>query len=142
MVVALESIYAYLQTQNRNAMKTLLCLCLFLFLSTTMRAEDWPQFRGPTGQGPSTEAGLPLTWSETKNVKWKIAIPGKGWSSTVIQGDRIWLAQLNFQHGLNHLAAKYRARLALEGRLDNSYARNRSGKAVFRAPLNFDYGAI
>jgi outer membrane protein assembly factor BamB len=66
-------------------------LCLVLFLSTTILAEDWPQFRGPTGQGHSTEAGLPLTWSETKNVKWKIAIPGKGWSSPVIQGDRIWL---------------------------------------------------
>ncbi|HET9711576.1 MAG TPA: PQQ-binding-like beta-propeller repeat protein [Pyrinomonadaceae bacterium] len=52
---------------------------------------DWPQFRGPTGQGVSDEQGLPLTWSETKNVRWKVAIPGKGWSSPVVQGDRIWL---------------------------------------------------
>jgi len=54
-------------------------------------ASDWPQFRGPTGQGVSDEQGLPLTWSETKNVRWKVAIPGKGWSSPVVQGDRIWL---------------------------------------------------
>jgi outer membrane protein assembly factor BamB len=52
---------------------------------------DWPEFRGPTGQGHSDERGLPLTWSETENVRWKVAIPGKGWSSPAIQGDRIWL---------------------------------------------------
>lgn len=52
---------------------------------------DWPQFRGPTGQGVSDERNLPVTWSETKNVRWKVAIPGRGWSSPVIQGDRIWL---------------------------------------------------
>ena len=70
-----------------NCMKPL----LFLFLSLPILAEDWPEFRGPTGQGHSTEAGLPLTWSETSNVKWKTAIPGKGWSSPAILGDRIWL---------------------------------------------------
>lgn len=61
---------------------------LLLLVSFT---EDWPQFRGPTGQGVSEERGLPLSWSETKNVRWKVAIPGRGWSSPVIQGDRIWL---------------------------------------------------
>ena len=55
------------------------------------RTLDWPEFRGPTGQGHSDERGLPLTWSETRNVRWKAAIPGKGWSSPSIQGDRIWL---------------------------------------------------
>src|SRR6476660_1651491 len=64
---------------------------LFLLLSLLFAAPDWPQFRGPTGQGVSDEKGLPLTWSETKNVRWKVAIPGKGWSSPVVQGDRIWL---------------------------------------------------
>ncbi len=64
---------------------------LFLLLSTLILVQDWPEFRGPTGQGYSDERGLPLTWSETKNVKWKVAIPGKGWSSPAIQGDRIWL---------------------------------------------------
>lgn len=64
---------------------------LFLLLCVPILAEDWPEFRGPTGQGHSTERGLPLTWSETKNVKWKVAIPGKGWSSPAILGDRIWL---------------------------------------------------
>jgi len=65
---------------------------VFLLLSCIPAlAEDWPEFRGPTGQGVSDERGLPLTWSETSNIKWKVAIPGKGWSSPAILGDRIWL---------------------------------------------------
>lgn len=63
-------------------------ILIFLLLFV---APDWPQFRGPTGQGISEERGLPLTWSETRNVRWKVAIPGRGWSSPVIQGDRVWL---------------------------------------------------
>ncbi|MFN0107778.1 MAG: PQQ-binding-like beta-propeller repeat protein [Blastocatellia bacterium] len=69
-------------------MKILLAI---LLLSVPALAQDWPEFRGPSGQGHSTERGLPVTWSETKNVKWKAAIPGKGWSSPAIKGDRIWL---------------------------------------------------
>src|SRR5689334_20523491 len=65
-------------------------LRVLLILSVVL-VFDWPQFRGPTGQGISEERGLPLTWSETKNVRWKVAIPGRGWSSPVVQGDRIWL---------------------------------------------------
>ena len=56
-----------------------------------LQAESWPQFRGPTGQGHSGEGGLPLTWSETENVRWKVPIRGKGWSSPAILGDEIWL---------------------------------------------------
>lgn len=66
-------------------------LIILVLLAVSVLAEDWPEFRGPTGQGISDERGLPLTWSETKNVKWKIAIPGQGWSSPAIIGDRIWL---------------------------------------------------
>jgi outer membrane protein assembly factor BamB len=64
---------------------------LFLFLSLFTFAQDWTQFRGPTGQGVSEEHGLPITWSETANLRWKTAIPGIGWSSPAILGDRIWL---------------------------------------------------
>lgn len=64
---------------------------VLLLLSLPVLAEDWPEFRGPTGQGVSGERGLPLIWSETRNVRWKVAIPGRGWSSPAIQGDRIWL---------------------------------------------------
>jgi outer membrane protein assembly factor BamB len=55
------------------------------------QAEDWPEFRGPTGQGHYAGTGLPTEWSATKNVVWKQAIPGKGWSSPIIQDGRIYL---------------------------------------------------
>jgi outer membrane protein assembly factor BamB len=54
-------------------------------------AADWPQFRGPGGQGHSDAKGLPVTWSESEHVKWKVEVPGLGWSSPSIQGNRIWL---------------------------------------------------
>jgi outer membrane protein assembly factor BamB len=53
--------------------------------------EDWPQFRGPTGDGIAVATNLPLTWSPTQNVAWKAAVPGRGRSSPVLLGDRIWL---------------------------------------------------
>jgi outer membrane protein assembly factor BamB len=55
------------------------------------RAADWPEFRGPTQQGHSTETGLPLTWSESENVAWKSEIAGLGWSSPAIVGTRLWI---------------------------------------------------
>ena len=69
----------------------LLTILLFFACAPSLLAQDWPEFRGPSGQGHSGERGLPLTWSESQHVKWKVAIPGKGWSSPAIQGDRIWL---------------------------------------------------
>ena len=62
---------------------------LTLILAFTVHA-DWKQWRGPTGQGHAN-ANLPTEWSETKNVKWRTPIPGKGWSSPVIEGNQIWL---------------------------------------------------
>ena len=41
---------------------------------------DWPQFRGPDGQGHSVEKGIPIQWSEGENITWKTAGPGQGWS--------------------------------------------------------------
>lgn len=52
---------------------------------------DWPQFRGPDGQGRTSATALPLTWSESENVAWKVEIPGEGHSSPVIAGNQIWL---------------------------------------------------
>jgi outer membrane protein assembly factor BamB len=57
---------------------------------------DWPEFRGPWGDGhadaPGAKpVGLPLHWSETHNVRWKTAIPFRGWSTPVVMGDQVWL---------------------------------------------------
>jgi len=53
---------------------------------------NWPQFRGPKGDGHSDAEGLPLTWSETENVKWKAPIHGKAWSSPVVWGGQVWVS--------------------------------------------------
>ena len=65
-----------------------LCLCAVVLPSRA--DENWPQFRGPTGQGLSDSTGLPTAWSESKNVKWKTPIHGRSWSSPVIWGSQIW----------------------------------------------------
>jgi len=54
-------------------------------------SEDWPEFRGPTGQGHSTEKGVPVEWSEYRNIKWKTPVAGLGWSSPVVAGGKVWL---------------------------------------------------
>jgi outer membrane protein assembly factor BamB len=80
----------------RNSTHTLL-LCAFAIAVSTILASaansraDWPQFRGPGGDGHTEATGLPLRWSETENIVWKTALPGRGWSSPVILGDQIWM---------------------------------------------------
>jgi outer membrane protein assembly factor BamB len=66
-------------------------MLLFASLGPVAQAEDWPRFRGPSGQGISTETGLPVHWSATSNVVWKAEIPGEGWSSPIIFGNRVFL---------------------------------------------------
>lgn len=73
----------------------------------SVRAEDWPQFRGPTGQGLVREGSIPTEWGPTKNVVWKQTIPGKGWSSPVVVGRHVYLttavAQRNGDYALRAL---------------------------------------
>ncbi len=66
-------------------------LLLIALGSFAVSAEDWPEFRGPTGQGHSSERGVPFEWSESRNVVWKTRVPGLGWSSPVVAGGRVWL---------------------------------------------------
>jgi outer membrane protein assembly factor BamB len=70
--------------------KTLL-LAASLVLSFSLFAQDWPEFRGPTGQGLADGSTLPVEWSPTRNVAWKHSVPGGGWSSPVLKDSRIYL---------------------------------------------------
>lgn len=56
-------------------------------------AENWPAWRGPTGQGICRETGLPAHWSATENVKWKAPLPASGNSTPILWGNRIFLTQ-------------------------------------------------
>jgi len=74
---------------------TVLGVLLLAAAAATVRAgqadANWPQFRGPYGDGTTASAGLPLTWSETENVTWKTPIEHRGWSSPVIWGKQVWM---------------------------------------------------
>ena len=76
---------------RRPAILLLLSSLVLFQHRMSAQEEDWPQFRGPGGQGHASARGLPKEWSETKNIAWKVPLPGNGWSSPVIQGEKIWL---------------------------------------------------
>ncbi|MCI0641385.1 MAG: PQQ-binding-like beta-propeller repeat protein [Gemmataceae bacterium] len=60
-------------------------------LSTSARAEDWPSWRGPRGDGSSLEKNLPLVWSDKDNIVWKAPLPGIGHSSPAVASGRIYV---------------------------------------------------
>ena len=62
---------------------------LLLSIVPLAAAEDWPQWRGPSGQGISAESKLPLEWSATKNVAWKTTLAGTGTSSPIVVGELV-----------------------------------------------------
>ena len=69
----------------------LFVLPLSLFVAGLSAQGEWPEFRGPGGQGHAPAGQAPLEWSETRNIAWKTPIRGRGWSSPVIGGGRVWL---------------------------------------------------
>ena len=75
---------------DRNNCGAVLAVVLMV-AGPVVQAQEWPAFRGPDGQGHSSERGLPADWSESKNVVWKAPVPGMGWSSPVVAGGRVWL---------------------------------------------------
>lgn len=77
--------------------KTIHTLSVSIFVLATLagvcagQAQDnWPAWRGPLGSGVSPTGNPPLTWSETQNVRWKVPVPGKGTSSPIVWGDKIF----------------------------------------------------
>ncbi len=63
----------------------LLCIC------SIGNANDWPQFRGPSGNASAPDSNPPTTWSDSENIVWKTELPGRGASSPVVSGNRIFL---------------------------------------------------
>ncbi|HQW28568.1 MAG TPA: PQQ-binding-like beta-propeller repeat protein [Verrucomicrobiales bacterium] len=54
-------------------------------------AENWPEFRGPGAEGHAPDAKVPLLWSATKNIRWKVPVEGKGWSSPVVANENVFV---------------------------------------------------
>jgi outer membrane protein assembly factor BamB len=78
----------------RPPMKSLAwCAALLLASTTLVRAENWPSWRGPRGDGTSSEKDVPTAWSASENVRWKVKLPGPGNSSPIVWGERVFLTQ-------------------------------------------------
>ncbi len=84
-----------------------LALAILLGSASTSQGENWPQWRGPTGDGVSTETGLPVTWSIDTNIEWSLELPAWSGSTPIIWDETIFL---NVADGENlHLWAVNRA---------------------------------
>jgi outer membrane protein assembly factor BamB len=75
-------------------------LALATFAPLTLRAENWPQWRGPFFNGSTTETGLPVQWSETENIAWVAPLPGKGSATPVVWGDSVFVTSPDAQKNL------------------------------------------
>lgn len=76
-------------------MRAAVALVIVLSCALGTRADNWPNWRGPTGTGASEETDLPLTWSDTENVRWKVKLPSAGNSTPIVWGDRVFITQAN-----------------------------------------------
>src|SRR5262245_4402795 len=82
---------------RQAVLRTAAKLGMFLILATVAHAGDWTQFRGNGAAGVSDETGLPSTWSETENIRWKAELPGRGLSNPVIAGGRVYVTACSGQ---------------------------------------------
>src|SRR4051812_24042357 len=82
-----------------------LLLLALLLLAAPARAADWPQFRGPTGDGHYVGPPIPTEWGPDKNVAWKTPLPGHGWSSPIVWKGRVYLTAAVEQGGKHSLRA-------------------------------------
>ncbi len=77
----------------RLSFPNVVLLCAMFMMSSAARAQDtaWPQFRGPDANPVGTHARLADRWSKTENVEWSQEIPGRGWSSPIVTGGKVYL---------------------------------------------------
>src|SRR4030095_8578693 len=66
-------------------------LILVIVIASAAYGENWPNWRGPSASGVTSETGLPFRWSDTENVAWKSPIRGLGISTPIVWGDRVFL---------------------------------------------------
>lgn len=86
------------QILSCRACWTVILTAAVIALAANGAASDWPQFRGPDGNGVSAHGQIPAEWSANRNLAWKIPIPGAGWSQPIIVGDRIYLTTAVSDH--------------------------------------------
>src|SRR5688572_1271649 len=73
--------------------RTLFAVMISVVVTGGVLGDNWPAWRGPRGDGACDERGVPLTWSATENVRWKVALPEACNSTPIIWGDHVFLTQ-------------------------------------------------
>jgi outer membrane protein assembly factor BamB len=113
--------------------RSLLGVCLLTFsLAGLVRADNWPQWRGPYGNGISTETNVPMKWSATDNVAWTLPLPGQGGSTPIVWGERLFLTSADEKNDLWLLC------VSTSGK---ELWRRPLGNASFRTPDGVGFGA-
>ena len=112
-------------------------LVIALATLSICNAEEWPGWRGPRGDGTSQEKGLPLTWSPKENIRWKTPIPGKGHSSPIVWGNRVFVTTCLEDRGQRVLMCLDRRdgtilwqRVVLTAKLEQKHALNSYASAT------------
>ena len=67
------------------------CAAALLFMAATVSADNWPQWRGPQLNGLSGETNLPVKWSKTENIAWKLPVPERSGATPIVWGDHVFL---------------------------------------------------
>lgn len=110
------------QVRERSCLVTRISSVFTVLICASLAAADnWPAWRGPTGQGHCFEKDVPLTWSAKENVKWKVPLADQGNSTPVIWGDRVFLTQANKGGSVRSLLCFARAEGKLLWQKDVSY---------------------
>ncbi len=84
-------------------LRFMLCLANVVVFLTALQADNWPQWRGPSGDGISKETGVPSKWSKEENILWSVPLPGMGGSTPVVWGDKLFLTTENKDKSLSLL---------------------------------------
>jgi len=75
------------------SVRLLLAAILSSSVATSLRAENWPAWRGPSQQGVTRETELPIRWSPTENIRWRVELPERGNSTPIVWDDRVFVTQ-------------------------------------------------
>lgn len=115
-----------------------LAFVVLLYGTMHLFADNWPQWRGPTGDGVSKATKVPTSWSDTKNVLWSVPLPGMGGSTPVIWGEKLFLTTENEDQTLSLLCMSIVDGKQLWSKLlttkQGSRARGSEGNAASASP--------
>src|SRR4051812_3727422 len=78
-----------------NALARGFAVVVLCLLTANARAENWPQWRGPAGNGISAETNVPTKWTDKEHVAWRLPLPGRGGATPAVWGDRVFVTSVD-----------------------------------------------